>query len=64
MTDEPPEVSSNPNAPIIFVRDDSPALDVLRRFAGRIVPGAIFPVTKTELASLRNPDDMLVLWKD
>ncbi len=64
MTDETPEVTPNPNAPIIFARGDSPALAVLTRFAGRIVPGAIFKVTKTELASLRNPDDILVLWKD
>ncbi len=64
MTDETPEVTPNPNAPIIFARDDSPALAVLKRFAGRVVPGAIFPVTAEELASLRNPDDMLVLWKD
>ncbi len=64
MTDETPEVTPNPNGPIIFARDDSFALAVLTRFAGRIVPGAIFPVAKTELASLRNPDDMLVLWKD
>ncbi len=64
MTDKTPEVKPNPNGPIIFARDDSPALAVLTRFAGRIVPGAIFSVTKNELASLRNPDDILVLWKD
>ncbi len=64
MTDFPPEVISNPNAPIIFARKNSPALAVLKRFAGRIVPGAIFSVTEEELASLHNPDDMLVLWKD
>ncbi len=64
MTDETPEVTPNPAAPIIFARDDSPALAVLKRFAGRIVPGAIFSVTAKELASLRNPDDILVLWKD
>ncbi len=64
MTDETPEVPHNPNGPSIFARDDSPALAVLTRFAGRIVPGAIFKVTAKELASLRNPDDILVLWKD
>ena len=64
MTDETPEVTPNPNAPIIFARENSSALAVLKRFAGRVVPGAIFPVTAEELASLRNPDDMLVLWKD
>ncbi len=67
MTDEfphTPEVKPNPAAPIIFARDDSLAFDVLTLFAGRMVPGAIFPVTAKELASLRNPDDMLVLWKD
>ncbi len=64
MTDETPEVPHNPNGPIIFARDDSPALAVLTRFAGRIVPGAIFKITAKELASLRNPDDIQVLWKD
>ena len=64
MTDDAPEVTPNPNAPIIFARVDSPAHAVLKRFAGSIVPGAIFPVTAEELASLHNPDDMLVLWKD
>ncbi len=64
MTDKTPEVTPNPAAPIIFAREGSRALDVLTRYAGRVVPGAIFSVTANELHSLRNPDDILVLWKD
>lgn len=51
------------HGPIIFARAGSPALKVLHTFAGRIQPGAIFPVTEEELSSLKNENDMLVIWR-
>jgi hypothetical protein len=51
------------DGPIIFARIGSPALEVMQKFAGNMVPGAIFSVSQKDLDSLKNPDDMFVLWR-
>ena len=51
------------DGPIIFARIGSPALKVMEKFAGSMVPGAIFAVSQEELDSLKDPDDMVVLWR-
>ena len=51
------------NGPIIFARIGSPAMDILKRFAGKIRPGAIFPASQEEIASLRNDNDTFVIWR-
>lgn len=64
MTD-PEKIETVPpaDAPLIFVRRESSAARVLCQHAGKIIPGVILLVSEEELRSLRDGNDMLVLWK-